>query len=814
MSSSPVFPPALPPPPMPAPSSSRSTVSPAPALASTLQAEHARFKALPDILHPASATELSAGTLAHAERVRAALARANYDGTSPHWGRVHSLAKLTCTRSLRLTPYIPPTPAPPSTGKRYLLAETEEEWLAWEADQQRARTGNDSPPGWKTTSQEEVAKTKKMGLEEKVERWKSNLVEPSQMPAPPLSPTLARAPVAKSQSRLSFTAEKRTAVSAQAKGGRKPSRRPNRNNKAGDDVSTSGPQAPSSAKPAPATSKGLTNSQLSGLSSPPITPSKNKGKGKAQAVDEDPSACVELLAEPPVADDEEDPYAEQPIPEPSPPSFLPKRPRPLTPPEEGGSDEPLPKRAKRVVEAGAVTTSMPPPPVKERKIKAWASNGTIPGLAQTQSTQPSSTPLHMPVEQPVLESAILPPQRAPSSIPRPATPPPAEHGQHRKVGDAPVGSAPMAPPSMLAGAPFSPPPRFTQNPDLFAPGETSVLGDRAPSLPPASGPFASVPGAATDSASDLPSTFNAPAPGTFTQDPDLFAPRETSVLGARPASPPPSAPALDKIRPGTFTQDPHVFAPAETSIIGARPPSPNPSAVDEARPGRFTQQPGLFNPGETSVLGNRPDSPSRSQHVAPRMSFGSLNGAGSIPGLGMLNGAGSVPEPLESAFGGGAQGQARSSSGGTFQALEGGTWQTPVSPMDSGMPVPDEPDHDQEEPSPALPSFPLSNGSRASAYPYDSYNKQPSNRSIGLSDLGGPAGGGFMSGFGADGSGDLYCSQLDAQVEEDVGEASRLLERDVEYEKWLVDEEKDDEDPLQDGQWEGSSQEVMAVVGM
>jgi hypothetical protein len=38
---------------------------------------------------------------------------------------------------------------------------------------------------------------------------------------------------------------------------------------------------------------------------------------------------------------------------------------------------------------------------------------------------------------------------------------------------------------------------------------------------------------------------------------------------------------------------------------------------------------------------------------------------------------------------------------------------------------------------------------------------------------------------------DMYCSQLDRGVEDDVGETSMVLERDVEYERWLSRNEEE-----------------------
>jgi hypothetical protein len=211
-----------------------------------LKAQHARMKDLPEVLHQADPYALPSGTLAYAERVREALQYANYDPTSPRWAKVSALAKLGCTRSrTRLLPYKPPKPAQP--GRTYLLAETEEEWLVWEEDRNRERDQQRNlrrnvqmlgAPGAEVVVAHDTHPS--ADVLEKVALWQVRLSEPqSQLPAASLSEASARPPVQASQSRLSFTTEKKNTAAASAKGkeSKKPSRQSSRQGVNNDELS-------------------------------------------------------------------------------------------------------------------------------------------------------------------------------------------------------------------------------------------------------------------------------------------------------------------------------------------------------------------------------------------------------------------------------------------------------------------------------------------------------------------------------------------------------------------------------------------------
>jgi hypothetical protein len=243
---------------------------------------------------------------------------------------------------------------------------------------------------------------------------------------------------------------------------------------------------------------------------------------------------------------------------------------------------------------------------------------------------------------------------------------------------------------------------------------------------------------------------------------------------------------LELPAPGTFTQDPGLFAPHETSVLGARPPSPPTIPIPRiAPPEPFTQQPELFAPVEVSLLG-RPRFRARSGSGSGsprRTSFGSL-AAGSVPVLGSY---GSAPQ---------GQGQAQSYYGSDM-FVGGGSWESPVLNRAA----------EQEQDAQAALSC------LGSAIPgLDSSVVLPSDGSFGFGGLsanglirfGGPNASQHSAGE------DLYCSQLDRGVEDDVGETSMMLERDIEYERWLAREE----DPVARTAWDGlgSSQEVLEAV--
>jgi hypothetical protein len=227
--------------PLPSPSTSSSPPPPPLDLSAMLTAHAARMQALPDVLHPASAYAVPAGTRAYAERVRAAVAEAKHDPSTPAWAKVRALAALGCTRSRRVAiAHAPRKPA--AAGRTYVLPETEAEALAHEAAAFRARTGREprAAPRGQRARHADVVRAAPMALLEKVGRWQSHLAEPTQPPAPP--PLVSQPTPARSQSLLAFTAEKRT-VQAKAKGSRRSSRQPS------DGPSRNAPVASSSKRP-------------------------------------------------------------------------------------------------------------------------------------------------------------------------------------------------------------------------------------------------------------------------------------------------------------------------------------------------------------------------------------------------------------------------------------------------------------------------------------------------------------------------------------------------------------------------------------
>jgi hypothetical protein len=485
----------------------------------------------------------------------------------------------------------------------------------------------------------------------------------------------------------------------------------------------------------------------------------------------------------------------------------PKRRRPLTPPSE---DTPPLKRMKRIHDTGMGAM--------DNAVLLRTSTGSIPGLSKQQlaPVAPDRYPGGSRAFQPVLDDRPLPAATAQ---------PIASSTSPREGRGSPVTLL-AVPPTITV--PLSSPPRFTQNPELFTPGETSILGDRAPlasdpasgsaPLPPTSGPFTASPGI----------TF--PVPGTFTQNPDLFAPADTSLLGARP---PPHSQASSAMHDRFNFEAGEALISPTRPMPGIQPPASSaPPLEGQIGPGTFTQQPALFNPAETSVLGVRElgftsSPPAKGMHNSFQMSSPVFGRVGSISRIGYGD---SNPQPL----GSNEQAQVQESFPiGSFTPLA-------TSPEMQGRQFNSNGQEQEEQiepPSPLYSGFGSGSGSGGRGFGFGSLGAPSYNssfRAAGMSDLaasqskqGSGIGSGCTSGFrgswGTADSADLYCSQLDARVEDDVGETSRVLERDVEYEKWLDSEaaskEPMDEDEdgnggrLEDG-WRGSSQEVREVVGM
>jgi hypothetical protein len=157
--------------------------------------------------------------------------------------------------------------------------------------------------------------------------------------------------------------------------------------------------------------------------------------------------------------------------------------------------------------------------------------------------------------------------------------------------------------------------------------------------------------------------------------------------------------------------------------------------------------PGLFAPGEVSILGAREDGP---EHIA-------LVPISSTPLVGLKHA--SAPSPF---FGGG-----------------------PPSPSPSLAPPRSFAALSTSQPGSAETSFELGAGLGALGAD-DSQERRAHAAGLGLS---------------------LYCSQFDGRVEEDIGDASRLLAEDLDYSRL-----GGDDDDASAGGHIGSSQEVLREV--
>ncbi|KAI0062145.1 hypothetical protein BV25DRAFT_1991784 [Artomyces pyxidatus] len=211
----PVFPSApIPahPPPLSASSSGTSTAPGPSAYSSRLSHLHLSIASVPyELCPPSPSSDIDQETVAELRKqIRNAVVVAHHDPTSGKWGHVSTLVKLGCTRGRYEGVGRQRALVAPADDAQYLLAETDQEWLDWEAKREKHRLEHPVP-----LLKAAPTALKSETVVEKVKKWQATV------PAVPVSQPQSQAeiPVAgatKRPSPLGFPVVKRSNSTAGA----------------------------------------------------------------------------------------------------------------------------------------------------------------------------------------------------------------------------------------------------------------------------------------------------------------------------------------------------------------------------------------------------------------------------------------------------------------------------------------------------------------------------------------------------------------------------------------------------------------------